>query len=275
MELKRKYNPYAANKAQAQAKRSRGSNPMYRPTKTVIARPLRIAGNPQQYGRYTQSRPGGEVKGLDVTNATTCTTNTVVAWTLNATGKLNCLNLITTGSSSWNRIGRKVALKSFRLRGFLTATNNAAAGPEGPILQRMVLLYDKQPNGALPTIGDIFLDQASVAADSSNTSVTSGLNLNNRDRFEVLLDRQYYSPPTNTGTGLSTNTGLVATCDPMTFDWYIHLRNREVHYKADSSPAVIGDIATGSLVFITFGNVTAGQEPYSLTASIRIRYSDL
>jgi len=256
-----------------------------RPTKKGFTRPMTPSMYKQIYAkpsvqpsiiRYQQTHQGGEIKSLDVINSTTTTTNSAAAWPLNATAKVNCINLITIGSSQWNRIGRKVSLKSFRIRGFLNPTGNNSAGSSGgPIYSRMILLYDKQPNGALPVLADILLDQVSLAADSSSTLVTSGINMNNRDRFEILMDQQFVVPPCNTSTGAVVLGGLTATADLMHFDRFINLKGRETHYKADSSPAVIGDVATGSLVMITFGNCTAATEPYQLLASIRLRYSDL
>lgn len=230
--------------------------------------------NQQQIVQYQQTRPGGEIKSIDITNSTTPTTNTEVIWPMNTTPKINCLNLITIGSSQWNRIGRKISMKSLRLRGNISVTGFAATSPQ-PMYCRLTVLYDKQSNGALPTAPDIFLDQASVAADSSLTTYTSGINLNNRERFEVIWDKQWVIPPSNTSTGAAGNSGLTATADCLQFDWFVKLRNREVHYKADSSPAVIGDIATGSLVMVTQSNIAAASEPYGLSTSIRLRYSDL
>jgi len=225
------------------------------------------------YGKYTQSHPGGEIKGIDITNATTPTTNTLVAWTLNSTPKISPLNLITIGSSAWNRIGRKVSLKSVRVRGFITTTGNANALTV-PSYHRFLIIYDKQPNGALPVLGDIFLDQSSVAADSSVSLVTSGLNLNNRDRFEIIMDKQHVLGPITAG-GANENAGFTDGDAFGCVDWFYKLKNRETHYKADSSPAVIGDISTGCLFMVTFANYAAGGECYAFNASIRLRYSDL
>lgn len=242
----------------------------------AVARTAALRKLRNNYGKYTQSHPGGEIKGYDITNSATPTLNSAASWTFSSTALINSLSLCTIGTSSWNRIGRKLSLKSFRIRGAMIPTGNNFSVTT-PQYCRAVLLYDKQPNGALPLSTDVFLSQASVAADTTFASVFSGVNLNNRDRFEILLDRQWCMAPSNTSTGTAPLAGMTSmpNDDHMTIDWFVKLRNRETHYKSDGSPAVIGDLSTGNLVFITFGNLTTGQEPYQLNASIRIRYSDL
>lgn len=237
------------------------------PARTLVRAPVRF-----RQGAYSQYHQGGEIKALDVTNSTTPTTNTTVAWLFNTTPTIQVLNTITTGSSSWNRVGRKISLKSVRVRGSFNITSNAISNST-PQYCRLTILYDKQANGALPVASDVFKDQASVAADSTLTTWLSGINLNNRDRFEVIADKQWMFPNVDTATGVAG--GLTASVDTMHIDLFYKLGGRETHFKADSSPAVIGDIASGSLFMITQGNIGAGNEPFQMNAAIRVRYSDL
>jgi len=218
--------------------------------------------------RYNQRHIGGEIKSVDVTENTGG--NSFGAFTVNSTAEFTALNLLTAGSSAWNRVGRKVSLKSVHLRGFAVATVNASVVYNQYV--RIMIVYDKQSNGALPAIADVLRDQNNSAADTNLTGITSGINLNNRDRFEIIADCEYVWPgQTNTVT-----TGIVtATSDPMHVEIYRKLKGRETHYKADSAPGVIGDIASGCLFLLTFGNVTAGAEAWYLNASIRVRFSDL
>lgn len=228
------------------------------------------------YGKYSQRHPGGEIKGYDITNMTVPTTASVIPWLFNQTGSLTSLSLITLGSSAWNRTGRKVALKSCRIRGAFIPTGNAGQNAT-PQYCRMILIYDKQPNGALPALADVLANQYSLAADTTASTGFAGINLNNRERFEVIRDWEVLLPPCQTSTNPATanNPAFTATTDEMHVNMFAKLNNREVHYKADSSPAVITDVATGNLFLLTVGNLVAGAEPWELNASIRIRYSDL
>lgn len=219
--------------------------------------------------RYNQTHIGGEVKSVDVLGP--AGGGTYAPFLCNATASIVALNLITAGSSMWNRIGRKVSMKSVYLRGYFGVTGNNNLAEQQFV--RITILYDKQPNGALPNISDIFQDQANSATDSHNTSPNSGINLNNRDRFEVLADEERLLSGGNTSTGATAS--MTATADPMHLEMFRKLKGRETHYKADSTPGVIGDIATGSLILVTQGASTAGNEPWQLNANIRVRYSDL
>lgn len=205
-----------------------------------------------------------EIKSVDVVNPNG--TGVAGVWTLNTTATITALNLITSGSASWQRVGRKVHLKSVHIRGYVNIGNPVAQEDYG----RMMVVYDKQPNGALPTIQDILLDQINSGTDVSLSQRLSGINLNNRDRFEILRDQQFWLPPTaNTSFTLAPGVAF-----PMTIKMFIDLKGRETTYRADSSPGVIGDISTGSLLLITFGNYASGTEGYNLALTSRVRFYD-
>lgn len=232
------------------------------------ARPM---GNPgRNIIRFQQTHVGGEVKSVDVVGP--LGTNVVALFPMNTTPTIVALNLITPGSSAWNRIGRKCSMKSIHFQGWLQDTASQYAQPS---FGRIMIVYDKQPNGSLPTIQDILLSQANSAADSNVSSLYSGLNLNNKERFEVIMDRRMALPAYNTNTAAITGISPSCTVDYQHINVFHRLGNRETHYKADSSPGVIGDIATGSLFLVSFGNVPSGSEPYALSGTFRLRYTDL
>jgi hypothetical protein len=253
--------------------------PTYRAKKTLgprkrIYKPtlmMRGTGSNVRYAssiQYQQKHLGGEIKSCDVIAPNGG--GTQANFTFNTTDQLTCINLLTTGSSSWNRIGRKVSLKSVHVQGYFNPTTNGNVAYAQ--FARMLIIYDKQPNGSLPSISDVLRDQVNSATDSNVTLVSSGLNLNNKDRFEIIADERWILP----GVTAAQTTGITtATCDEMHFEVYRKLKGREVHFKADSSPGVIGDIATGSLILITFGSLVSGYEPWNAQLSARVRFSDL
>jgi len=221
-------------------------------------------------GGYQQSHIGGEIKAVDVIAPNGGASQGT--FTFNTTALFTAINLLTVGSSAWNRIGRKITMKSLYIQGNFFTTNTGLQ-TDIPQFARMIVVYDKQPNGALPAIADLLRDQVNSASDSNVTSPQSGLNLNNRERFEIIRNLRWVLP--TQGTGGTAAGPVTATADLMHFEEYAKLGNREVHYKADSSPGVIGDLATGSLFICTLGNQTSGNEPYAATMSIRLRYSDM
>jgi len=220
---------------------------------------------------YQQTRSGGEIKSLDFCSPT-ITATTLAPFTLNNTPQIVVINPITIGSSMWNRIGRKISMKSIHLTGsFDPIVGN---GTDITTSCRLMLVYDKQTNGALPSYDDMFRDQYNGPTDTNSSGANNflaGINLNNRDRFEVIFDKRFILPPINLG-----EPGIV-TCTPdlAAFSYFANLKNREVHFKADSSTGVIGDISTGGLYIVTVADATNGNQSWGLWLKGRLRYSDL
>lgn len=135
---------------------------------------------------------------------------------------------------------------------------------------RVVIVYDSQTNGALPTWANVFTnyDQALTAT----TDVKAGINLDFRDRFRIIMDKKITFPGFATATGISA-APIQATATEATIDYWIPLKNLETQYKADSAPAVIGDVASGSLIILTFGDQAATQG-FNAAMSVRLRFTD-
>lgn len=203
---------------------------------------------------------GPELKALDVPAAN---------YTLNTTAQITPLNLIRTGSTFCNRIGRKIEMQSVRVSGRLNTANTVADED----YFRMMIIYDRQTNGALPAIADIL--QTTDQATANSTTSQSGINLNNRDRFIILRDLRIVPPSLTSTAGVVTNLGIT---DPISrlsnFDFFVKLKGLLTQYKADSAPAVIGDIASGGLYLVTYGGKASGSEGFSCILESRLRYLD-
>lgn len=202
-----------------------------------------------------------EKKALDLPRAT---------YDLNQTAVITPLNLIRVGSTFCNRIGRKISMKSLRLNGYINTLRTASVDD----YVRIMVVYDRQTNGALPAIADILQD-----TDQATTNVTnshSGANVNNVDRFQILKDYHIYLPTLTVTAGQITTPGFT---DPvsttMRIDCYLKLNGLLTQYKADSSPAVIGDISSGGLYLVTFGGNAAAEEGYNCLLKTRLRYTDI
>lgn len=156
------------------------------------------------------------------------------------TGSITLLNGIATGDDDTNRDGRKVTCKSVLIRGQVSvgATPTSAA-------YRCLIVYDKQANGATPAITDIL----------GNVNMTGMNNLNNRERFVIVSDY--------TGSVEATQK----TIEPLKI--YRKL-NMETIYQ--STGATITSIATGSLFFVTMGNLAAGATAPLITVNTRVRF---
>lgn len=209
----------------------------------------------------TSNRPPGELKSLD---------NPAFVGTLSALAQLTTQNLIRAGSSYFNRIGRKIDMRTFRLVALISPLRTCTFHD----YVRILVVYDRQTNGALPAAADIL--QTTDQAGTNTNGGFSGVNLNNRDRFLILRDMRITLPSLTDTAGVITNVGVI---DPVSksinIDMYIKLKGLITQYKADSAPAVIGDIATGSLIVMTIGIQAAGTEGYQISYETRLRYGDM
>lgn len=205
---------------------------------------------------------GAEVKALDVPSANYNVTSTAV---------ITPLNLVQTGSTFCNRIGRRIEMKSIRVNGqldFITTNTQTTYS-----YARIMIVYDRQTNGAIPSIADIL--QSTNQSTTNSTNSLSGLNLNNRDRFVVVRDQRITLPPVTFATGVATFQSQTDAVEPtFNIDMYSKLKGLLTQYKADSNPAVIGDISSGGLYLVTFGQLALGLTGYQATLECRLRFLD-
>lgn len=203
----------------------------------------------------------GELNAVDLPFAT---------YVLNSTGSVTPLNLVRAGSTYVNRTGRRIEMKSIRITGQITPVPRTSTTQDDYV--RVIIFYDRQTNGAVPLVADV-LSTTDQAAANTTTSY-SGANLNNRDRFQILMDYRCELPGyTNTAGAIST-PGFQDQTKEFTIDRYIKLKGQITQFKADSSPAVIGDIATGGLFLLTLGAVAAGSEGWQGVFEHRLRFHD-
>lgn len=178
--------------------------------------------------------------------------------TYGAAGTINVLNNMSQGTDSIARIGRRINMKSVFIRYMLDSnfTEN--------IFFRTILVVDMQSNGALPAWTDIFVD----------TNSTTLTNLNNRDRFRILLDRQDVIEPGISGGGpIAIGTGNAGGATICFKQLYKKL-NFVTTYNAGIQ-GTIADIQTGALLLCTIASVTnAGQGTYTTLLKCRIRFTD-
>lgn len=162
---------------------------------------------------------------------------------------ITCLNLVQQGATSYNRIGAKILVKSIDYRCVLSLHGAA------PTVNwaRVMLVWDKQPNGAYPAFSDILSDNVSTAPDFS-----SGLNMANKDRFTVL--RNQVVPFSVTG-------------DNATYvKWFVKTRI-ETMFKANTG--AIGDITTGAIYLVAFSNASSANTFIGMSEiQSRIRFYD-
>lgn len=235
------YNRYLAIKnssANAATKRRIAAN--Y--TAALIRREQRFARN-RNMGYPT--RPVAGITGTGLFNARARgvekkyidTTATVT--TLLTTPTITLLNSSQTGTDYTNRIGREIKMSSNYLRW------NASASSNGHL--RVMIIYDKQPNGSFPALSDL------VVTGLANYSISPN-NLNNKDRFITISDKVYtFNTASNPNyfvkkyKKLATNTTYSGTTTG------------------------IGSLATGALYLV----LMATTDTISFNYNNRVRFVDL
>jgi len=100
---------------------------------------------------------------------------------------------IASGTGESERVGRKLSILRIRMR-YLIEMNAQSAAAAAAEAIRVIVYLDKQANGAAATVADI------MEADD----LKSYENRTNRDRFELLYDRQHVIE--TSGAVLTTST---------------------------------------------------------------------
>lgn len=203
------------------------------------------------YGAYRQfSRRGiPELKFAD--RANTILTQTFI--NLNGTFLLNG---ITQGTDYNQRIGRQITVKSILLNLLIAydLTAPSIGSAQNGNLVRVMVIYDGQPNsGTLATGADILADQ---------TSTTSPMNLDNRDRFKVIIDKRFNL------NGMYYSTNLVAGNPTSVYMSKYKKLNLDVIFSGTAN--TIGSISTGAFILL----VQVSDPNAAIQYWSRIRYHD-
>ena len=202
---------------------------------------------------------GSEKKALDIP---------VAATDFTVAGIIVPLNIVTQGAAFYNRIGSRIELSSIQFRGYI---DPVVTSPASHDIGRVILFYDRQTNGVLPTTNDLL--QNRDLAGTATSSALSGINLDNRDRFLVIRDQHIYFPETYgavTPTIASNNTISKEGYNEFLVNIYVKLKGLTTQFKANAGN--IGDIASGGLflLFISQGTNNARN----CTWTTRLRFKD-
>jgi len=198
--------------------------------------PLRTGGF---YGPGQRSMMEAKVIDLDPAQYNTDTTGTITL-----------LNGCATGSDYTDRIGRKIIVKSIYVRGIFRMEGTNIS----PTLCRIIIVYDMQTNGAAPAITDILKSANSQAQ----------LNMNNRDRFKILMDKQIALG------GQDVAAGGYGSPTTLSIKKYKKCRLETVY---SGTLSTVGSISTGALWMISIGDRAAGSAA-EFSGSVRTRFID-
>jgi len=172
-----------------------------------------------------------------------------------ATG-YTCINCTAQGSGVSMRVGNKIVIKSLRITGTITKGEGATVADDGMV--RVLVVYDKQTNGAAPSVSTIISNIGTGGA--SATAFNSPININYKNRFVTLRD-QYVK--------IGYHTDCIYN-----IDMYIK-KKMEVVYKATNAVPLVTDIASGAIYLLIFTETGDYDiKPTINNINVRMRYED-
>lgn len=166
-------------------------------------------------------------------------------------GKIVLLNPVPQGTSTKERIGKRIALKSLQGRGVFYNNSNSTRAGAG-----MLIVYDKRPTGVMPAITEI-LDTVNV--DSFNKDANSG-------RFRI-LKRVVHELVGSSANGLTSKTTV-------NNEFYLSLAGLPTVFK-EGGVGTIGDIEQGALYCVSVGDQPPGNGAATVAEGFRLRYNDV
>lgn len=179
----------------------------------------------------------GELKNAD---------NTVIWPAFGAVfGSFSLLNGLAQGTSATTRIGRKIVMKSVYVRG---PVQMAPTGTGSSPL-RMLIIYDKQTNGAVPLATDVLLVDG----------IGNPNNLNNSRRFVTLAD---------------IVVPCIGTAGPQSTYFVFYKKLNLVTEFNNGTNGTVSDIQTGSVYALTYTTGSIGTASLQYGTIARIRFSD-
>nr|WAE42725.1 MAG: capsid protein [Cressdnaviricota sp.] len=183
----------------------------------------------------------------------TLTTLEPTAW--NNLGGLCELNAMQQGATAHDRIGNKVVVTGIDVR--CSVIGGSALQPACNLV-RFLIIYDKQPNGAFPTFGDIL----QRSANGGGSTFASGPNVSNLSRFKILSDK----------------TKCLTLGGTYTIPYRTSISGLKLDVEYRTSTGAIGDITTGAIYFMIFndggGNAVTTTAPALFGFASRIKYMD-
>lgn len=168
---------------------------------------------------------------------------------ITTTGTVNLCNGMAQGPDVDERLGNKIVMKSLEIR--LLMTNEIGMlHIRSPV--RMLVVYDRQTNGAAPAYTDV--------CSATMVGIT---NIANRDRFLILKDTIIEF---NTMGATNVGVGLVQIVKKFYFD----LKGLTATFS--SAAAGVGAIMTGGVFVLLEGVIPVGSVDIDATLTTRLRY---
>lgn len=177
------------------------------------------------------------------------------------------LNVLNTGVLWYEREGRLTHNKALDLKLDIYVTGaNVAAHGESTL--RVMIVWDKLPQGSLPAITDILLDTGLTG--TTQTNILSNVNMNKRDRYEI-ISQEFIGLPAIGVAGVISNLQQTNLYTGRNVHRYLKI-NRDTAFNVGTA-GTIADINFGALYLIVWSDSGAFATPaYSVEHTARLSY---
>lgn len=165
------------------------------------------------------------------------------------------------GTGNGQRIGNRIRTTSITIRGGL----DLDGATDGPAKFRLILFWDKQPNGAYPPTTST---EGLLAVASGGKIVNAPYNIRTiHQRYEVIYDRTFVANPR-----VIDNTGAAANYAPVKTHFHIHKKlSKQIYYNAGGT--AITDIEKNNLVFLAVGSDST-PNIFFMEYTMQLNYKD-
>jgi len=222
----------------------------------TIIRDVRRNKGSRLYRKSNWNRRRGTKKILTVVkryedrNKEFKTHDLIISQEVSTTASVTNLFAPTQGVDFEDRTGRETIERSIEIRGFVSAKSGATAGQSA----RIMVVYDRSPQGVLPAITDI----------NSGSGIITFPNLRGRKRFLTLFDELINIGPAD---GDKASIPIV---------WKKSLNIQTVYTNANSGTGYgdIRDIESGAFYLVTIGTIETGLTTCMLNGMARLRFTD-
>lgn len=185
---------------------------------------------------------------LEVTNTGTGATHTML------------INGTIPGNDRYNRIGRKINVKSVNIRAFISTS--AAAPAVIDDLIRVALIWDEQPIAAtFPTAADLWTSLSNAGAATSN--VLSFNNTNTTSRFRTIKSEI---------VSINAEFQLIDQRNKAHIEWNVPINKITVYNSGVTGN--LNDIQNGALYFVCHGLNSPAPTVWSCQVQSRCKFMD-
>lgn len=163
------------------------------------------------------------------------------------------------GTAANQRVGRKIRVKSVAVQAWLEAVESSANTPENKLLT-VDLILDKQPNGALASVTNVFVGQDIMDFPLIEYS----------QRFKI-LKRKYIRGPQpsfvwDTAAGATSNAGYNLP--------FVMYKKVNIPVEFGGTGATIADVVTNAFLFSVRQVNGSDQPAFTLHWKARCRFTD-